>query len=116
MIGDTFGLRKAWIEARQETRKAIEDAYRAGREYAQAEYDYQVAKAKAATEMRASGEPSTYISTVIKGHEGVREPLLRRNNADSDFKVSTKAIDFYRDDARQLYDEYRRSMQGDPNF
>ena len=112
-MSDTFEVREAWERSRRLAQTAVSEASRRVRDYAKAEADYYAAKAKAALRMKAKGVPATVISATVKGDPEVNRLLYERIAAEGLYRAAMKAIDVYRDDARNTYDEYRRTMTGD---
>lgn len=106
-------LYQGWQNDVRLAKQAVAEASERCEEYARAEAAYYAAKAKAAIEMKADGEPVTYIQTVVKGVPEVSEALFHYTLAEGKYRAAHKAIDVYRDAMNQSYQEYKRSMMGD---
>lgn len=110
MSADTFTLRAAWQRDVRLAKKAVEEASLRCEEYAKAEAEYYAAKTIKAMQMKADGEPVTYIQTVIKGTEEVAPLLFAKTLAEGKYRAAVKAIDVYQSAMLQSYGEYKRSL------
>lgn len=73
-----------------------------GKEYAEAEADYQATKARVALEMKANGYPVTFIQTIIKGNKEVNDKLFKRDCAEAEYRSAMEALNVYKLDSRLL--------------
>lgn len=92
-----------------ELRKKLNDAQasfkKRGVEWAKAEYDHDIAFAKAMLIEKENGTPATIIEKIVKGREEVAELKLKMNTAEVLYKSADKAIDNYKKQLGILNDE-----------
>lgn len=112
---DTFGLREAWLRSRKLAQTAAKEASDRCIEYAVAEAAYYATKAERVMKMKADGMQVGIIEMTVKGEPDVNPKLMEKIAAEGRYRAAMKAIEVYKDDARMVYDEYRRSMMGDPD-
>ncbi len=99
---------EALDEARNSYLKATRSLPEMAAKYAEAEAEYQRAKAVRVMEMRADGVPATLIQLMVKGDKAVNRKLFERDSAKSLYEATNKAIDTYKLDARLLESRIQR--------
>lgn len=104
MSGDYEALDEARNSYLASTRSLPE----AGRRYAEAEAEYQKAKAVRVMELRDEKVPATLIALMVKGDPAVNRKLFDRDSAKSLYEATNKAIDTYKLDARLLESRIQR--------
>lgn len=82
--------------------QAVEESKIRGIKLAEAERDYQIAKHTRALEMKAGGEPVTFIQMALKGDPSVRDALHARDCAQAEYDSAKEAINVYKLSARLL--------------
>lgn len=80
----------------QDDLQALDEAqadFRAsGKKLAQAEVNYQIAKAKRVLELKDEGKTATIIQLMIKGDDDVAPTLLERECAQVDYETSKELV------------------------
>ena len=76
----------------KELSESIHEMRRYGRQYAEAEANYNVQLAKTALRMKDEGTPVTLINMVIRGTGEVPNLRMKRDIAESLYKASTEHI------------------------
>lgn len=93
-------------------KKASSEMKERGMALANAEAEYQTAKAKTALVLKAEGLSATFIQLVIKGDERVSPSLLARDCAQVDYDSAREALNVYKLDARLLEAQIDREYRG----
>lgn len=95
-------------QLRKKLNKAQEAFLKNGKDYAQAEHDYEVAFAKELLIQKDNGVAVTILDKVVKGTPHIAKLKLELNIAETMYKAADKAIDSYKLQMRIINDQISR--------
>lgn len=84
-----------------------------GKALAQAEYDYQVAKAQEVLKLKDAGNPVTMISLIVKGVHNVALARLKRDVAEVEYKANQEYINALKLDIKVDMSVYEREFDNE---
>ena len=93
---------------RNALKRSIDDLLKHGRELAEKEHAYQVAKAQTVLLMKDEGRPVTEINLTIKGQAPVAEAMLQRDMAQVLYQTNMEYINATKLELRVLENQIAR--------
>lgn len=93
---------------RNALKRSIDDLLKHGRELAEKEHAYQVAKAQTVLFMKDEGRPVTEINLTIKGQPPVAEAMLQRDMAQVLYQTNMEYINATKLELRVLENQIAR--------